>query len=68
MLDVAHVEAVNDGHRHRVGDQVLAAIAHVMIDQKRQTDFAGRHLTLLVLPALYKWFSINVDADKQQYD
>ena len=34
--------AVNDGYGHRVGDQVLAAIAHVMAGQKRQTDFAGR--------------------------
>ena len=42
VLDVDRFKAVNDGHGHRVGDQVLAAIAQVMASQKRQTDFVGR--------------------------
>ncbi len=42
VLDVDHFKALNDRHGHRVGDEVLAAIAATLRGHLREADFAGR--------------------------
>ena len=42
LLDVDNFKAVNDGHGHKVGDQVLVAIAKILKEQSREVDVVGR--------------------------
>ena len=52
-LDVDHFKAINDGHGHDVGDEVLARLAGVLRECSRQGDLAfrlGGEEFLLLLP------------------
>ncbi|HMA98376.1 MAG TPA: diguanylate cyclase [Wenzhouxiangella sp.] len=42
MLDIDNFKAVNDGHGHLVGDQVIAAMASACVDTLREDDFVAR--------------------------
>ena len=53
MLDLDHFKKVNDRHGHAVGDQVLVALAGVLLAHTRSTDLVvrmGGEEFLLVLP------------------
>ena len=43
VMDVDHFKMVNDDHGHIAGDRVLRAIAAMLQDQKRSTDFLARY-------------------------
>jgi two-component system, cell cycle response regulator len=42
LLDVDHFKLVNDGHGHEAGDAVLVAVAKLLRDVARRTDFVAR--------------------------
>jgi diguanylate cyclase len=42
LIDIDHFKAVNDGHGHLTGDEVLKMFAAVLGEVKRSTDIAGR--------------------------
>ena len=42
IVDVDHFKRVNDRHGHPVGDQVLQALAALLVQNTRQTDFVAR--------------------------
>lgn len=43
FLDLDDFKAVNDAHGHDVGDSVLAAVSHTLLDLLRAEDFAARY-------------------------
>ena len=43
MLDIDNFKLVNDTYGHQVGDQVLAAVAHVLKEQSREIDEPARY-------------------------
>jgi diguanylate cyclase (GGDEF)-like protein len=43
MIDVDDFKRVNDTHGHLAGDYVLKELAHVISDNKRPADIAGRY-------------------------
>lgn len=43
ILDVDHFKMVNDTYGHLAGDRILRAMAQIMEEQKRETDFLARY-------------------------
>jgi diguanylate cyclase len=43
VVDVDHFKNVNDLHGHQAGDRILRAIAHILDEQKRASDFLARY-------------------------
>jgi len=43
MVDIDHFKAVNDGHGHQVGDQILCHVAGLLSARLRAQDMVGRY-------------------------
>ena len=42
-VDVVHLKTINDRHGYNVGDEVLRAVADVLVDASRDTDLVARY-------------------------
>ncbi len=42
VFDIDRFKAVNDGHGHLAGDQILKRVAQIALDQSRTSDLVGR--------------------------
>ena len=43
MMDIDYFKALNDGHGHIAGDQVIAAVAKILSQSIRSVDYAARY-------------------------
>lgn len=43
MMDLDTFKRVNDDHGHLVGDQLLGAVGHLLLDDMRTSDFSARY-------------------------
>lgn len=63
MLDIDHFKQINDCHGHSAGDQVLQAVARVLIDCVRPMDslvrFGGEEFAI-ILPACHAVFGKSI--------
>ncbi|HTG74227.1 MAG TPA: GGDEF domain-containing protein, partial [Terriglobia bacterium] len=42
-VDVVHLKTINDRHGYNIGDEVLRAVADVLVDASRETDLVARY-------------------------
>jgi diguanylate cyclase (GGDEF)-like protein len=42
-VDIVHLKAINDRYGYNVGDEVLRAVADVLVDSSRETDLVARY-------------------------
>ena len=42
VIDLDHFKQFNDKHGHHAGDKALRHIAHIILEEKREADFAAR--------------------------
>ena len=43
MVDIDHFKRINDNHGHRVGDEVICAVANTLLKECREYDTVGRY-------------------------
>ena len=42
-VDIVHLKAINDRYGYNIGDEVLRAVADVLVDSSRETDLVARY-------------------------